>query len=159
MGEDVTTLKQTAMGEDALAHFGVKGMRWGVRRSQAELDSGAPTPVSVTTKEGSSKIKTSGGTKQGAADDAKRVAAIQQKLKKSGSNSLTNKEMQDLVTRMNLEQQLYRLAPPKQAKFKATTTKFLMDNGGKTLNFAAQYGMQMLVKRAFVPLEQKLKKQ
>ena len=33
--------------EDILEHFGVKGMRWGVRRSRAELDEPSPDRKSV----------------------------------------------------------------------------------------------------------------
>lgn len=32
--------------EDILAHYGIKGMRWGVRRSQAQLDSANPSAPS-----------------------------------------------------------------------------------------------------------------
>lgn len=69
--------------EEVLAHFGVKGMHWGVRRR--------------------SKIDTS-------SEDAKGAAEAKAKIKKGGTKSLSNKELQALVTRMNLEQQFDRLS-------------------------------------------------
>lgn len=65
-----------------LEHFGIKGMHWGVRRNRQQIDS---------------------------SDDHANAAAVKQKVKKGGTKTLSNKELQDLVTRMNLEQQFDRL--------------------------------------------------
>jgi hypothetical protein len=67
--------------EDVLAHFGVKGMKWGVHREGKH-------PIS---------------------EDAKSAGDALTKSKKSGVHSLSNKELQSLVNRMNLEQQFSRL--------------------------------------------------
>ena len=72
-----------------LAHFGVKGMKWGVHRSTPSLP---------------------------ASQDAQRAREVQSKVKAGGTKALTNKEMQDLITRMNLEQQFARLNPGKLQK-------------------------------------------
>jgi hypothetical protein len=74
--------------EEILEHFGVKGMRWGVRKSH------------------------DGGHGSGASDDHTNAANARAKAKKGGVKSLSNKELQDMITRMNLEQQYVRLAPP-----------------------------------------------
>lgn len=75
--------------ESFLAHFGKKGMKWGVRRSDAQLG------------------KT---TSPGVSEDKARAIAVSTKVGKSrNTSSLSNKEMQDLITRMNLEQQYSRL--------------------------------------------------
>lgn len=68
--------------DDAMAHFGVRGMRWGTRR---------------------------GHTSSPASEDSQRATAAGKKAKKS-TNSLSNKELQDLVTRMNLERQYSTLS-------------------------------------------------
>jgi hypothetical protein len=74
--------------EEILEHFGVKGMRWGVRRSR------------------------DGSNGTGASDDHTNATNARVKAKKGGVKSLSNKELQDMITRMNLEQQYVRLAPP-----------------------------------------------
>ena len=77
--------------DEVFAHFGIKGMHWGVRRSRTQID---------------------------ASDDHNNAAAAKQKAKKGGTKALSNKELQDLVNRMNLEQQLSRLSENQPSKFK-----------------------------------------
>jgi hypothetical protein len=96
--------------QDILAHHGVKGMRWGVRRSRSS---------SVTVSEKGKKIKTSGGHGRPAHADAVRVRTIGQVGKKSGLKALSNEELQAYNQRLNLEQQTKRLSyndksPPKK---------------------------------------------
>lgn len=69
----------------ALAHYGVKGMKWGVRKSRKSSG-----PVS---------------------EDARVARKAQAKLKKTGVKSLSNKELQSVINRMNLERQYSTLNP------------------------------------------------
>lgn len=82
--------------EDFLQHFGIKGMKWGVRRDRRAVE--------VTTKPGG-KVRTSGGKGLDAHGDAIRARKAQQRVKGSGLNSLSDAELKKLVNRMNLEQQ------------------------------------------------------
>lgn len=117
--------------DDHLAHFGVKGMRWGVRRkrsSSSESDSQADTNIEVRTAKGKAPeqilvktkpnkpIMTSGGRYHVPSDEAKRAAAIKQKARASGPQSLTNNEMRALIDRMNLESQYIKLNPKQKSK-------------------------------------------
>lgn len=72
--------------ENYLQHFGVRGMKWGVRRTRAQIDA-SPSADHVNSR------------------------TTQAKIKKGGVKSVSNKELQDLVTRINLEQQYARVAP------------------------------------------------
>lgn len=91
---------------DVLAHYGVKGMKWGVRRKRPS----GPSAVTVRTAAGR-RVKTSGGARQPASDDAVRAATIRQVAKKSSTDALSNKDLQILVQRLNLERQYDSLRP------------------------------------------------
>lgn len=83
----VSELTMTSTGGDILAHYGVKGMKWGVTR----VDAGR-----------------SGGKNY--SQDASAARRTQQKLQKhGGTHVLSNKELQGLLTRINLEQQYARM--------------------------------------------------
>lgn len=112
--------------DDVLAHYGIKGMKWGVRRANP-----------------------SGSSSSESSSDAKRAVELKTKVAKGGINSLSNKELQDYVTRMNLEKQ-YKAAQPKSKSDEAK--KFVADtliNIGKqeAAKFAAKEIAKALAKR------------
>ena len=83
-----------------LKHYGVKGMKWGVRKDRDR------NPVEVSSSQTPGKyVRTSGGQNQTASEDAVRARKAAQKAKASTTDALSNKELQSLVQRMNLEQQ------------------------------------------------------
>ncbi len=91
--EDVLTHSES-FTEAFLAHYGKKGMKWGVRNDSSR----------------------SGGKTLPASDDAIKTAAIRQQVKSSAFKStsirtapLSNAELKTAVDRMNLEQQYSRL--------------------------------------------------
>lgn len=129
---DTATRGRTAV-EKTLAHIGIKGMRWGVRRSTPSGSSGDTTTV-VSTKLGKGVVKTRGGKHLPASDDAVKAAAYRQRAKASTTAALDNKELQALVQRMNLEQQYSKLNA--QTNTKSSGRKFIegiLVNEGKTL--------------------------
>ena len=77
--------------DDFISHYGKKGMKWGVRKSR-------------------------GSNKVGASKDAKRAGTTLKKAKKSSVKSLTNKEIKDLTTRIELERKYSSLNPSKVKK-------------------------------------------
>lgn len=91
--------------DDILAHHGVKGMHWGVRRSRGQLESS----VSTTHIPGKKKVTASGGHGLPAHEDAIKAAVAKQKAKSSGVNALSNHELKQLNERLNLEQNFSRL--------------------------------------------------
>lgn len=69
----------------SLTHFGVKGMRWGVRKKQEPVSTGvAKTPMS---------------------SDAALTSKIRTKARTSGMSSLSNEELFALNQRLQLERQ------------------------------------------------------
>lgn len=117
------SLKQSAMLEEFLAHFGVRGMKWGVRRSR----SSRPHPSSP---------------------EAARAAHLQVKARKSGTHSLTNPELQTLVTRMNLETQYSNLNQRQVNKGRKIATDILVEIGKQQVKSLAAKGAEELIKIA-----------
>lgn len=105
--------------EDVLIHYGKKGMKWGVRK-----ESSTPTGVTVKVR-GRKPLITKGGTGQPPHQDAIDAAVAKQKARMSGTHSLSTKEMQQMVTRMNLEQQYSKLSAHQKRKLRGS--KFVTD--------------------------------
>lgn len=117
------SLKQSAMLEEFLAHFGVLGMKWGVRR--ARTSSSRPS-----------------------SPEAARAAHLQAKARKSGTHSLTNPELQTLVTRMNLETQYSNLNQRQVNKGQKMVTDILLEVGKQQAKTFAAKGAEELIKIA-----------
>lgn len=92
-------MSDTAATDEFLAHYGIKGMRWGVRRR----DPSGVAPQS---------------------SDAVRAREAHAKLKKHGVDSLSNEELQTLLNRMNLEGQYAQKRPASKGE---KATKFVAD--------------------------------
>lgn len=114
--------------EQVLAHFGVKGMKWGIRRREetSKVPDGETVPIQ---KKPGTKVYADGGKKVPAHDDAIKTAISKQKAKNSTTDSLSTKELQELVNRMNLEQQYAKLTNPQNQK-----NKLSIKEGMKVVN-------------------------
>lgn len=104
-----------------LLHYGVPGMRWGVRK-------GKGTPTAVTVSDKGKKLKTKGGENLPAHKDAVTARTLDQKAKASGPKALSNRELQELSNRLNLEQNVKRL----QQNEKPAVKKFIASLLGQT---------------------------
>jgi 2'-5' RNA ligase len=144
-----------ALDKKFFQHIGVKGMKWGVHRNT--MDNGA-TAVDVHAKAGN-LLKTKGGQKHPAHEDAVKVAISKQKARKSTVDSLSNKELQDLVSRMNLEQQYSRLiATDKRAAGDVQNFLKKAQIVGKTVNDVQTFLNSPAGKLAKAALKAKLKR-
>lgn len=104
--EDSPTLQGTY---DYLEHYGILGMKWGVRRYQNKDGS--------LTRAGKKRYLNKDGSYN---ETAKKEIPLY---------AMSNKELQDLVTRLNLEQQYSRLTTPEKKKSEAAdkAVKFIVD--------------------------------
>lgn len=113
VGVTFTGMAHSAMelGEAFVMHSGVKGMKWGVRKDRPAPAARAATGASHVSRNrlAKTRVKAAGGQNHPATDDAIKAAIVKQKLKKSGHASLTNSELQELATRLNLEVQVQQL--------------------------------------------------
>jgi hypothetical protein len=104
------TLKQSSIAdevEEFLKHYGVRGMHWGVRRS--------PRP-------GHGQLS----------PDAARARQLQTQVRRSGTQSLSNRDLQTLVTRLNLETQFGRVNQAHVGQGRRFVEGLLIDFGKQT---------------------------
>lgn len=102
---------------DVLAHYGVKGMHWGIRKRK-------PGKIGRSKKSEKEVSPVS--------EDAMKANLAKAKIKKHGTHALSNAELQHLVNRMNLEAQYDR---HKNTKKQNAGQKFASD---LLLNIAKQ---------------------
>lgn len=105
----ISTEIDKALSENFLEHFGVKGMKWGVRRSKAELAKGG----------GSSKDKNASEKPK-----PKAASGPNSREAKKSIKEMSDKELKDYVNRLNMEQQYARMQP---TPFTQRAAKFATD--------------------------------
>lgn len=147
------TIEQTAMSVgNFLAHYGTKGMKWGVRTDgsvtstttkNSHLRRGEQN-VTVKQRPGTF-VKTSGGKRQTASSDAVKTAAARQVAKKSTTDALSTKQLEDAVKRMQVEQKFDKLA--KQTDRRDRGRRFIESITG---NKNVQAGSKHVAKKAAV---------
>lgn len=117
--------------EGILAHHGVKGQKWGVRRARNKSSA-------VTVIDKKRKLKTAGGVGRPAHSDAVRARTIGQIGKKSGLKALSNEELQAYNNRLNLEMNAKRLRHQDSSRAK----RFILTVAGKKGPGAAAAGLK-----------------
>jgi hypothetical protein len=137
-------VKQTVdLGAEFLAHYGVKGMRWGTRRGESP-SAVTPTATSVVPsgRFRKTKVKAEGGENQPAHEDAIKVARVQATLKKSGPAALSNQELQELQTRLNLERNVTQLVSSTSRVNKGRNFVRGFTNANQEVNNTVNTGLQ-----------------
>ena len=123
-----------------LAHYGTKGMRWGVRKD-------ARRSADVTVIDKRKRLKTVGGKGRPASPDAIRTHTLGQVGRKSGFKALSNDELRAFNERINLEQQAKRLSFQSSSPPKKFVLKLLGQTGQQQAQEAANAVASKQVKK------------
>lgn len=163
--------KEARTVDGVLAHFGVKGMRWGVRRANP---SGSSSTASKGKKFTTADGRPGTGGKLGprsedpkkayikvipkrgkpflveANPDAIDVSKLKFKAKKFSTHTLSNKEMQQIVNRINLEAQYAKAVgqPNKKKGPRVFVTNLLTDVGSQQVTRIASLAATAAVNSA-----------
>lgn len=110
--------------DNTLQHHGIKGQKWGVRR----------TPEQLQRVRGN--IDTASGIVKEAKNINNSVSNIRSSAKKKDLSKMTDQELRDRVNRMNLEQQYSQLSSNKVSKGESYVRNTL-EIAGSTLAVAS----------------------
>jgi 2'-5' RNA ligase len=142
------SLAQTAdFGAEFLAHYGVRGMHWGVRKEPPAAVAPSASSVVPRGEKRKTKIKVEGGENHAAASDAIKVAQHRAKLAKSGTSALSNAELREVANRLQLEQQVKQLSTTGGKKF---VSQLLRQQGQEESKRVLSKGVKKAGKAAFV---------
>lgn len=138
--------------DDILEHYGIKGMKWGVRRSDAQLARArgkrkkSSTQVRVNKDRTEiDKVRIKG--KPAPSEDAIDAEIANKKAKKGGVKTLSNQELQALNQRLNLEQQYSNLTKKQKSNGAKAMDSLLKELKAQQVRDAAQWASKKAVEQ------------
>lgn len=124
------------MEQNELAHYGILGMKWGIRRTEAQL------------------ARARGKTKSDDADDNEKKTSSTSSKKKSVSE-MSDDELRKAVNRLQLEKQYRDLSPKNVSAGQRFVNKVMKD----VIVPAATQASQQMIREALTNATKKKKKQ
>jgi hypothetical protein len=159
--------------DDVLEHHGIKGMKWGVRRSPDSATGLVSTRSGAVKVRGGSRadrkliknqIERHGSLDGKSIEDLQReknlkarvssadqinTARIQKKLNQGGVGALSNRELQEFSRRIQLEQEFGRASASQEAlRGESAIRRFLKSQGKRQFNRVADKAVDLAVEKA-----------
>lgn len=117
------------MTENELLHYGVLGMKWGVKKARKSSDTVDETRRKSNTQ--NSNTQKSNTQNSNTKQQSKKFVTKKQKQKQimDDLNSMSDKELRDRLNRMQMEQQYIRMMTPEKSAAKKQVEQFLINEG------------------------------
>lgn len=117
------------MTENELLHYGVLGMKWGVKKARKSSDTVDETRRKSNTQ--NSNTQKSNTQNSNTKQQSKKFVTKKQKQKQimDDLNSMSDKELRERLNRMQMEQQYIRMMTPEKSAAKKQVEQFLINEG------------------------------
>ena len=103
--EDLNLRRFNNLSENDLSHTGVLGMKWGIRKDRSSDSSSSSSSSSSSDSSGSSSSSDSSGSSKGS-----KISGYDRKELAARRKTMTDKELNDAVNRLQTEKRLKELA-------------------------------------------------
>ena len=117
------------MTENELLHYGVLGMKWGVKKARKSSNTVDETRRKTNTQ--NSNTQKSNTQNSNTKQQSKKFVTKKQRQKQimEDLNSMSDKELRERLNRMQMEQQYIRMMTPEKSAAKKQVEQFLINEG------------------------------
>ena len=127
--------------DEELYHYGVKGMKWGVRRTPSQLGHTTGTKKKKSGSSVLSKAKTAISNRREASKQKKAEASARKSQKKKRLSEMSDDELQAQIKRLELEKRYRDLTPKQTHRGRDFVTGILENSARNIATQATTYAM------------------